>query len=86
MAQAIANMVNMSYGREDELQSDELGVRFMSDAGYDPRAMIGVQEILNESAGGAAPPEFLSTHPSTGNRIATIQAEIDEVFPNGVPL
>jgi predicted Zn-dependent protease len=85
MAQAIANMVNMSYGREDELQSDELGVRFMSDAGYDPRAMIGVQEILNESAGGAAPPEFLSTHPSTGNRIATIQAEIDEVFPDGVP-
>lgn len=85
LAAAVASMVNMKYGREDELQSDELGVKFMAEAGYDPRAMIGVQEILNEAAGGGAPPEFMSTHPSTGNRIAIIQETIDEVYPNGVP-
>ena len=85
LAMMIGNMVNMKYGREDELQSDELGVRFMSEAGYDPRALIGVMEILNEASGGQAPPEFMSTHPSTPNRVATIQEAIDDVFPNGVP-
>jgi predicted Zn-dependent protease len=81
----IGDMVNMKYGREDELQSDTLGVRFMSEAGYDPRAMIGVQEILAAEAGGAAPPEMFSTHPSAPNRIQTIQAAIDQLFPGGVP-
>jgi predicted Zn-dependent protease len=85
LAQMIGDMVNMKYGREDELQSDTLGVRFMSEAGYDPRAMIGVQEILAAEAGGAAPPEMFSTHPSAPNRIQTIQAAIDQLFPGGVP-
>ena len=76
MAQMIGQMVNMKYGREDELQSDTLGVRFMSQAGYDPRAMVGVQEILAAEAGGNAPPEIMSTHPSAPNRIKTIEAAI----------
>ena len=81
----IGQMVNMKYGREDELQSDELGVRFMSQAGYDPRALIGVMRILEEASGGEAPPEFLSTHPSSPNRVATIEAAIALVYPEGVP-
>jgi len=85
MAQMIGQMVNMKYGRGDELQSDTLGVRFMSQAGYDPRAMIGVQEMLAAEAGGNAPPEILSTHPSAPNRIQTIEAAIATIYPNGVP-
>lgn len=85
MAMMIGNMVNMKYGREDELESDRLGVRFMSDAGYDPRALIGVMQILQEAAGGQSPPEFLSTHPSTPNRVATIEQAIAEVYPEEVP-
>ncbi|MGB6365107.1 MAG: M48 family metalloprotease [Thermoanaerobaculia bacterium] len=85
LARTVAGMVNMKYGREDELQSDELGVLFMSDAGYDPRAMIEVQQILEAEAGGGAPPEFMSTHPSAPNRIEVIEATIAEIYPNGVP-
>ena len=85
MAQMIGQMVNMKYGREDELQSDSLGVRFMSQAGYDPRAMIAVQEMLAAESGGNAPPEMMSTHPSAPNRINTIQAAIQTIYPNGVP-
>jgi predicted Zn-dependent protease len=85
MAQMIGQMVNMKYGREDELQSDTLGVRFMSQAGYDPRAMVGVQEMLAAEAGGNAPPEIMSTHPSAPNRIQTIEAAIAAIYPNGVP-
>jgi predicted Zn-dependent protease len=85
LAQMVGQMVNMKYGREDELQSDTLGVRFMSEAGYDPRAMVGVQEILAQQSGGEAPPEILSTHPSAPNRIQTIEAAIAAVYPGGVP-
>ena len=85
LAQMVGQMVNMKYGREDELQSDTLGVRFMSQAGYDPRAMIGVQQILAQQSGGEAPPEIMSTHPSAPNRIQTIEAAIAEVYPGGVP-
>ncbi len=85
MAQMIGQMVNMKYGRGDELQSDTLGVRFMSQAGYDPRAMVAVQEMLAAESGGNAPPEMMSTHPSAPNRINTIQAAIDQIYPNGVP-
>lgn len=85
LAQIVGDMVNMKYGREDELQSDTLGVRFMSQAGYDPRAMIGVQQILAREAGGQAPPEILSTHPSAPNRIHTIEEAIAVVYPGGVP-
>ncbi len=85
LAAMVGQLVNMSYGREDELQSDELGVRFMSEAGYDPRALIEVMRILEEASGGGAPPEFMSTHPSTGNRVATIEDAIRRVYPGGVP-
>lgn len=81
-AQMIGNMVNMSYGRGDELQSDELGVRFMTQAGYDPHALIGVMEILDEASGGQSQPEFASTHPSPANRIQKIKEAIDK-YANG---
>lgn len=85
MAQYVAGFVSMKYGRQDELESDELGVLIMVEAGYDPRGMIGVMEILDAATSGNRPAEFMSTHPDPGNRIAVIQNTIDEIFPNGVP-
>ncbi len=84
MAQMVGEMVNMKFGRDDELESDRWGVRLMGGAGYDPRAMIGVMRVL-ESAGGAGPPEFLSTHPKPANRVQYIEDVIAEVYPGGVP-
>ncbi|WP_395093294.1 M48 family metalloprotease [Vaginella massiliensis] len=75
-AQVVANMVNLKYGREDELESDELGVRFMLQAGYNPEALIGVMDILEEASGGASVPEWQSSHPSPANRRKKIQEAI----------
>jgi len=75
----------MKFGRDDELQSDRLGVQLMAEAGYDPRAMIQVMEILAAASQGNQPPEFFSTHPNPDNRIERIQEAINEVFPDGVP-
>ena len=85
LAAAIGQMVNMKYGRDDELESDRLGVRFLADSGYDPRAMIGVMEKLAKAGGPQRQPEFFSTHPNPENRIGQIQAAIEAEFPQGVP-
>jgi predicted Zn-dependent protease len=85
MAALIGGLVNLKYGRDDELQSDRLGVQFMAEAGYDPRAMVRVMEILHAASDGQAPPEFFSTHPNPDNRIERIWEAIDAEFPNGVP-
>jgi predicted Zn-dependent protease len=85
IGQVVASMINMSYGREDELESDALGVRVMAEAGYDPRALIRVMEVLAKASGGSRQPEFFSTHPAPENRGARIKEEIQKRFPDGVP-
>lgn len=76
VADLIAQVKLKGYSRDDELESDRLGVRFMAQAGYDPAALIGVMEILAEASGGGGGPEFLSTHPNPENRIERIREEI----------
>lgn len=84
MAQQVANMIQMKYGRDDELESDKWGVLLTEKAGYDPRSMIGVMKVLDEASPGGGPPEMMSTHPKPANRVAYIQRVIEEVFPEGV--
>jgi predicted Zn-dependent protease len=86
MAAMIGQLINMRFGREDELQSDSLGLRIMSEAGFDPRSMMRTMELLaaaNPASG--MMPEFFSTHPSPENRLQQIEATIQELYPNGVP-
>ena len=85
MAMLAGQLINMKFGRDDELESDQLGVRLMSEAGYDPRSLIAVMKILEEASGGARQPEFFSTHPNPDNRVERIQQAIQEQFPGGVP-
>lgn len=85
MAQMVGQLINMKYGRGHELESDRLGVRFLADAGYDPRGLIGVMEVLAASRQGQSPPEFMSTHPNPENRIEEIENAIKALFPDGVP-
>jgi predicted Zn-dependent protease len=76
IGQVVGGMIHMSYGRDDELESDALGVRIMAEGGYDPRAMIRVMEVLARASGGSRQPEFFSSHPAPQNRIARIKEEI----------
>jgi predicted Zn-dependent protease len=76
IAQVVGNMINMKYGRDDELESDKYGLHYMYECGYDPAAMIRVMQILDEASGGQRQSEFSSSHPSPENRIAKIKEEI----------
>jgi predicted Zn-dependent protease len=66
----------LKNGRAGELESDELGVLFMIQAGYDPYEMIKVMKILKDAAGPNRVPEFQSTHPDPENRIEKIEEAI----------
>ncbi|MCA9291833.1 MAG: M48 family metallopeptidase [Phycisphaerales bacterium] len=76
-----AGMFAQGYGlkfdRGQETESDALGVKYMARAGYDPKGMVQVLEVLAAAAGDARQPEILSTHPHPETRIATVQALID---------
>jgi beta-barrel assembly-enhancing protease len=85
IGQMVGSLINMRYGRDDELEADALGIRIMAEAGYDPRAMIGVMEKLAKASSGSRQPEFFSTHPHPENRETRIREEIAKRFPSGVP-
>ena len=86
IANMVGQMVTMRFGRQDELESDMLGVRFMAEAGYNPSSLIRVMEILAQSRGGnSSQPEFMNTHPDPGNRTQRIEQEITALYPNGIP-
>jgi predicted Zn-dependent protease len=84
-ASVVAQMLQLKYGRQDELQSDALGLKLMADSGYDPRELIGVMRILAAASGGQRQAEWMSSHPDPGNRAQRIQELIAEQFPSGVP-
>lgn len=79
MAVVIGQLINLKYGRDDELESDFLGVCFIEDAGYDPSALIRVMEVLASARQGPEPPEFFSTHPNPENRVQRIQEAINNI-------
>ena len=66
----------LKNGRGDELESDELGVWFMINSGYEPKEMIEVMKILKAAAGPNRVPEFQSSHPDPENRIDKIKEAI----------
>lgn len=85
IASFVANLAKLSYGREDELQADSLGVEFMSEARYDPRGLIDVMAVLAQVSAGRRKAEFLSSHPDPGNRSGKIRELIARRFPQGLP-
>lgn len=73
--QAGLGLLSLKYSRDDETESDELGVRYMGRAGYEPEALIGVFEMLASVSGGEGGrvPEWQSTHPYPENREAHLR-------------
>lgn len=65
--------VLLPFGRDHEVEADQMGLLYMARAGYDPRESVGFWERMGRTASSGQPPEFLSTHPSHGTRIANLQ-------------
>ena len=80
LASAGLSLMFLKFSRDDELQADELGLRYMGRDGYDPYAMISVMEMLDslsQASGSGRIPEWQSTHPNPGNRRENIMRLIE---------
>jgi predicted Zn-dependent protease len=71
MAQAATLGLILPFSRSQESEADEVGLMYMARAGYDPRAAVDVWQNFAALGGGTA--DFMSTHPSPGNRIERLQ-------------
>lgn len=71
------SLAGLKYSRSDELESDKKGFEWMVKADYNPKGMIRVFETLKKASGSGSP-EFLSTHPDSGNRAGRIQEWMTE--------
>jgi predicted Zn-dependent protease len=81
LAAQATGLLFLRFGRDDELESDALGLRYMTRVGYDPDELAGVMEMLDRNAalasgGSGRLPEWLSTHPNPDNRVQRIQTRI----------
>jgi predicted Zn-dependent protease len=79
LAQAGLGLVFLKYGRDDERQADDLGLRYMVVGGYDPRPMVDMFDMLDRvsaSAGAGRPPGWMSTHPAPENRRERAEGKI----------
>lgn len=59
------------FSRKHETEADELGLKFMAKAGFDPKEAAELWKLMAKKSGGG-PPEFLSTHPSPQTRIKNL--------------
>lgn len=70
--------IMMPYSRSQEAQADIIGQMLMAKAGFDPRETI--QLWHNMSSAGSEPPEFLSDHPSSSDRIANLKSHMGQAM------
>lgn len=66
----------LPFSRGQETEADVIGLQLMADAGFDPRESIQLWRNMAAASGGRAPPEFLSTHPSSESRIRRLEEQM----------
>ena len=74
------------FNRKQESEADYLGMIFSSLSGYDIRETIKIWERMKKLNKGKEPPEFLSTHPSSANRIKVINKKINDIILKYPPI
>ena len=80
VARGGANLLTLEFSRSDESEADLVGMELAARAGYDPRAGVTLWQKMG-AANKGAPPQWLSTHPSSASRINEIKANLPKVMP-----
>jgi predicted Zn-dependent protease len=84
VAQTGLGLAALKFSRDDERQADNLGLRYMAGAGYDPYQAPEVFDMLNRvtrASGESAMPSWASTHPQPENRTHLIESRLAEIEP-----
>ena len=70
--------VLLPFSRAHETEADTIGLDLMARAGFDPEQSVALWQNMGAAAGGPAPPELTSTHPSNQTRIANLRSHMEE--------
>ena len=72
--------LTLPFSRKHESEADDVGLLYMADAGFDPRASVTLWKNMEEKSGGARPPLFLSTHPAPEDRMSDLISLMSEAL------
>jgi len=75
-----SQLLTLRFSREDETESDLIGMELAARAGYDPQAGVTLWQKMM-AVNKNAPPQFLSTHPAGDTRIRDLQKNMPKVMP-----
>jgi predicted Zn-dependent protease len=78
--------VLLPFSRNQELEADRYGMIWAAMSGYNPREAVALWQRMEQASNGQAPPEFLSTHPSAGNRIQQLEKYMPEALKYYKPM
>jgi len=78
--------VLLPFSRNQELEADRYGMIWGAMSGYNPREAINLWKRMEQNSDGGAPPEFLSTHPSSGNRISQLEKYLPDALKYYKPI
>ena len=77
----------LRYSRQSEEEADAAGMRMLLESGIDPKGMIAFYELLTKSTSETSSIlKYLSTHPSTGDRIKKLKSLVEQSQPKSVKL
>jgi len=81
LANQVASVTfELPHDRQQEAEADVMGLELMARAGYDPHEAISLWKKMM-AAEKSEPPQFLSTHPASANRIADLERHMPQVLP-----
>ncbi|MFI0474603.1 M48 family metallopeptidase [Halomonas sp. HMF6819] len=72
--------IALPFSRTHESEADTIGQNLMAQAGFDPREGVTLWENMQAASSGGAPPVWLSTHPSQGQRIEGLQSTMSQAM------
>ena len=72
--------IMLPFSRRHESEADTIGLDLMAQAGFDPRESVTLWENMQQASGGGKPPAWMSTHPSEGQRIEGLQADMNDAL------
>ena len=80
-AQTLAQIgLTLPFSRSHEREADVVGLLYMADAGFDPRASVTLWKNMEQSSSGGRPPQFLSTHPAPADRMGGLIGRMSEAL------